>query len=251
MWVCQTLHTSNFNEFHSFLGPSLGICCCPQLTTPSSGGDCMEIHIPGPEFASMERPGKPHCPRVSAVRGGNGRCVWWACRHCQQRLILLSHPDKGTRLQTYYHVPQCIPFVDMEKAALASGQRSTLEAPAPVQYKSKAHTASANKKINTPPYPWHLTASSNNSNELSSLRGHITNLQHTMADVWATNQQLMGQVNMMRTTLEDMAMRHPVITTEQSQSSQEEGFRVPMQTSNRGWPPWQNKQTQPHRPRVA
>ena len=60
MWVCQTLHTSKFHDFHSLLGPSLGICCCLQLTTPSSGGDCMEIHIPGPEFAHPVPPSVPH-----------------------------------------------------------------------------------------------------------------------------------------------------------------------------------------------
>ena len=73
-------------------------------------------------------------------------------------------------------------------------------------------------------------------NELSSLRGHITNLEHTMADVAATNQQLMEQVHMMRGALEDMAMMHPVITTEQSQSIEEAGFRV-LNNTNRGWTP--------------
>ena len=46
----------------------------------------------------------------------------------------------------------------------------------------------------------------------------------------------MDQVAMMRTSLENMARRHPVITTEQSQSSKEEGFRV-LNNTNRGWIP--------------
>ena len=53
----------------------------------------------------------------------------------------------------------------------------------------------------------------------------------------------MDQVTIMTTRLEHMeqqlkasgvTLRHPVITTEQGQSNEEEGFQVPMKTSN-GW----------------
>ena len=291
MWVCQTLHTSNFHDFHSFLGPSLGICCCLQLTTPSSGGDCMEIHIPGPKFAHPMPPSVPHCLRVSAIRQGNGDCIWWACRHCQQRLILIGHPTKEARAPTYYHVPPCIPLAIIESAAAVSLRAAA----ASLQYTSKPHTASANKKPETPPYPWHTTTIpvdesmptqgkgmpqasaedkgkgqgsilytaqedippsfntlndrldkqlavqskmlreiSNNSNELSSLRGLQTDMEGTIAELLEANQQLKDQVAMMKTSWEDMAMRHPVITTEQGQSNEEEGFQVPMKTS-KGW----------------
>ena len=79
-----------------------------------------------------------------------------------------------------------------------------------------------------------LTATSNNSNELSSLRGLQTDMERTIAELLEANQQLKDQVAMMKTSWEDMAMRHPVITTEQGQSNEEEGFQVPMKTS-KGW----------------
>ena len=75
-----------------------------------------------------------------------------------------------------------------------------------------------------------LTAISNNSNELSNLSCLQTAMEGTIAELLEANQQLVVQVNMMRTTLEDMAMRHPVITTEQGQSDEEEGFQASL-----GW----------------
>ena len=71
---------------------------------------------------------------------------------------------------------------------------------------------------------------SNNSNELSSLRGLQTDMEGTIAELLEANQQLKDQVTMMKTSLEDMAMRHPVITTEQGQSNEEEGFQASL-----GW----------------
>ena len=60
-----------------------------------------------------------------------------------------------------------------------------------------------------------------------------------------SNEQLMDQVTMMTTSLEHMeqqlgasgvALRHPVITTERSQSIEDGGFRV-LNDTDRGWTP--------------
>ena len=78
----------------------------------------------------------------------------------------------------------------------------------------------------------------NTFNELSSLRGRTDYLERQQVESSAMNQHLMTQVNMMRGSLQHMAesLRYPVVTTEQSQSSEEEGFRV-LNTTNRGGAP--------------